>query len=58
MKWVDEFLDAWRGRTDPSMALKLSFSAFCLLEATLVRYGFSLVRSDVPERHPVLLTPA
>jgi two-component sensor histidine kinase len=48
MKWVNEFRDGWRGRTDPSIALKLSFSAFCLLEATFVRYGFSLIRSDVP----------
>jgi two-component sensor histidine kinase len=47
MKWVDEFLDAWRGRTDPSFGLKMSFAAFCLVEATVLRYGFSLIRSDV-----------
>ncbi len=49
MKWIDEFRDGWRGRNEPSIALKISFSAFCLLVATLVRFGFSLIRnSDVP----------
>jgi two-component sensor histidine kinase len=47
MKWVNEFLNAWRGRSDPSFALKMAFSAFCLVEATLLRFGFSLVHSDV-----------
>ena len=48
MKWIDEFRDAWLGRTEPSVSLKISFSAFCLLAATLARFGFSFIRSEVP----------
>jgi two-component sensor histidine kinase len=48
MKWINEFRGGWRGRIEPSTALKVSFSVFCLILATGVRFGFSLIRSDVP----------
>jgi two-component sensor histidine kinase len=47
-RWVDEFRDGWRGKADPSLTQKLAFAAFCLAAATAVRYGFSLIRNDVP----------
>src|SRR3954451_24873120 len=47
MKWVNEFLDAWRGRSDPSFALKMAFSAFCLVEGTLLRFAVYLIQGDV-----------
>jgi two-component sensor histidine kinase len=48
MKWISEFRDGWRGRIEPSSASKMSFALVCLLVATLVRFGFSIIRSDVP----------
>ena len=48
MKWIDEFRDAWRVQVEPSMTIKVLFSAFCLLAATIVRFGFSFIRSEVP----------
>jgi hypothetical protein len=47
MNWVNEFLNGWRGRSDPSFALKMAFSAFCLVEATLLRFAFYLIQGDV-----------
>jgi two-component sensor histidine kinase len=47
-RWVGEFRDGWRGKANPSLTQKIAFAAFCLAAATAVRWGFSLLRSDVP----------
>lgn len=44
---VDEFRLTWRGELQPSPAMSTAFAVFCLLLATLVRWGLAHIRSDI-----------
>lgn len=46
-KLIDEFRKSWQGAEKPSLGLSISFAVFCLLCATLVRWGLAQVRPDI-----------
>src|SRR4051812_13110663 len=46
-KWADEFRRGWRGNSQPSLLLGLSFAVFCLAMATAARWALSLIRPEL-----------
>ena len=46
-KLIEEFRHGWQGISQPSTAFCVGFCAFCLLLATLVRWGLAQIRPDV-----------
>jgi len=46
-KLIDEFRRGWQGTSQPSLAFGISFSALCLLLATLFRWGLAQIRPDI-----------
>jgi two-component sensor histidine kinase len=46
-KLVEEFRRGWQGAAQPPLLFSLGFAAFCLLAATIARWGLSLIRPDV-----------
>jgi two-component sensor histidine kinase len=48
LSWTREFRRAWQGRSQPPVALTISFAIFCLGLGTLLRWGVSHLRPDSP----------
>jgi two-component sensor histidine kinase len=46
-KLIDEFRRGWQGISQPSLAVGIGFAAFCLLLATLFRWGLAQIRPDI-----------
>jgi two-component sensor histidine kinase len=46
-KLLEELRQGWYGTAPPSLAVGLGFSAFCLLIATLARWGLAQIRPDI-----------
>ena len=46
-KLLEELRQGWYGTAPPSLAVGLGFSAFCLLTATLARWGLAQIRPDI-----------
>jgi two-component sensor histidine kinase len=44
---IDEFRRGWQGMSRPSPLFSVGFAAFCLVLSTAVRWGLSLIRTDV-----------
>lgn len=44
---IDELRRGWQGISQPSLAFRIGFSAFCLGLATLARWGLAQIRPDV-----------
>lgn len=47
VKLFDEFRRGWQGTAQPSPLLSVGFAVFCLLVCTGVRFGLSMIRTDV-----------
>ncbi len=46
-KLIDEFRRGWQGISQPSLLFSAGFAAFCLVLATLARWGLAQMRPDV-----------
>jgi two-component sensor histidine kinase len=46
-KWAEEFRRGWQGIAQPSLLLGAGFAAFCLVLATVARWGLSLIRPEL-----------
>jgi two-component sensor histidine kinase len=46
-KLIDEFRRGWQGISQPSPFFTAGFAAFCLVLATMVRWGLAQIRPDV-----------
>ena len=46
-KLIDEFRRGWHGISQPSLTVGIGFAAFCLLLATLFRWGLAQIRPDI-----------
>jgi two-component sensor histidine kinase len=44
---IDEFRRGWQGITQPSFVFRIGFSTFCLVLATLFRWGLAQIRPDI-----------
>jgi two-component sensor histidine kinase len=47
-KWIDEFRRGLQGVSEPAAILSFGLAAVCLILATALRFGISLLRPDVP----------
>jgi len=47
MKLIDEFKGGWRGISQPSTLFSVGFASFCLVLATVSRWGLAQIRPDV-----------
>jgi two-component sensor histidine kinase len=59
LAWLTEFKQVWRGEREATLLGSYGFVVVCLVMATVVRWGISLIRADVPFSlyyPPVLLT--
>src|SRR3954453_20646179 len=46
-RWIDEFRRGWLGVSQPPLALRLVFAAFCILLATAARWALTLIRPEL-----------
>lgn len=46
-RFIDEFRRGWQGVSAPPLACSIAFAIFCLILATLARWGLAQIRPDV-----------
>jgi len=46
-KLINEFQHGWHGISQPSLGISIGFSVFCLLLATIARWGLAQIRPDI-----------